>query len=341
MSPGLPALKDLSREGREAFLDTWEPVLWAYWSEAFSDALTSGERWLRASEARAAGRDDRQAGQWIAGKILEALRTRPRLDFARDWTNLPGWYAWWVGSQAVAAQLRASTFTPLDEERTGTDPGSSEDALEDALVERLDSARRMEALLALVDEWARILGRIAASTELPDIEADWLWATCVARRDVARLLAAVGVGDERFRQVDKSLLAARTSESGDEARDRTKRSRRGTAAAFRFNLEALLPGHPELAPAHRVFLGPIRDAGEAPPCPALPVTAKALHGFRETVRQSASADAFEGPLSALWSKVLRVAVKKAVARLLPPGPREQVERDWKELVGTQVIEEQE
>ncbi len=200
MSSGLPVLNDLSLAGRVTFLDTWEPVLWAYWSNAFTDVLTSDQRWLRASDARAGGRDDIQAGQWIAQGILDALRTRPRLDFAPDWTNLPRWYAWWVGRRAVSAQRSASTFSSLDEEHTGADTCSSEDEL----VERLDRKRQMKKLLELIDRWADILGRISASTGLPDIEADWLWATCIARRRLAQLLLASGVGDERFQEVDKS-----------------------------------------------------------------------------------------------------------------------------------------
>ncbi|WP_257463201.1 hypothetical protein [Archangium lipolyticum] len=98
----------------------------------------------------------------------------------------------------------------------------------------------------------------------------------------------------------------------------------------------------ELTPAHQVFLGPVRDVHEAPACPALPVTAEALHGFREVLRQSPRwQEARERPLEGLWAGVFRAALKKAVTRLLPPAFREQVEQDWKELVGTQVREEQE
>ncbi|QRK08583.1 hypothetical protein JQX13_53335 [Archangium violaceum] len=340
MNSGLPVLKDLSPEGRSAFLEAWEPVLLAYWSEAFTEALVNDEDWLRASEARAAGRDDFQAGQWIAQGIIDSLRTRPRLDRAPAWTNLPGWYTWWVGKRAASAQRRASTFMTLDEEGPEAGAGSTEDAME----EQLDQKRRMKALLELIDAWADVLRRISISTGLPDIEADWLWATCIARRRLAQWLRAMGMGDVRFQEVDKSLLTARTSVPGHSPPERTARSRKGTAAAFRFNLEALLPRHPELSSVHQVFLGPVRDLHEAPPCPVLPITAEVLLGFREALCQSAErarSDGGDDPLEGLWAGVFRAALKKAVARLLPPAHREQIELDWQDLVGTQAREEQE
>ncbi|RKH72961.1 hypothetical protein [Corallococcus aberystwythensis] len=340
MTSGLPELDDFSLEGREAFLATWEPVLWAYWRDAYAAALTDGEAWLRAAEARAGGRNNAQAGQWIAEQILKALRTRPRLDFAPAWTNLSGWYGWWVGRRAMAAQQRASNFTSLDEEH----PGAAGHSPEDALVDRLDRNRRMKQLLALIDGWARILGRISEGTGLPDIEADWLWATCIARRPLARLLLEVGMGDARFQEVDKSILLAKTSVPGDASKERTARSRKGAAAALRFNLEALLPRNAKLAPAHHVFLGPVRDPREAPALPARPVTDEALWGFREVLRLSsrpAESVERESPLEALWTQVFEAALKKAVARLLPTAYRKQLEQDLADWVGAQAREEQE
>lgn len=332
---GLPPLEDLSLKGRQDFLDHHEAQLGMFWSRAFEMALFTRPEWLDVSHVLANGRDEQAAGEWIAERLIERLRTRPEFKWAPPWTSLEPWYRWLRGRQGTSQRIVQSRNTVHGDDGA-EQPQEAEwndHSSESNQIDRIDLQDMVATLMKLVQEWADILARISRSTGLPSLELDWLWATCVERRTLAQALQRQPV-DERFLEQKKKALTHNASVQGDENNERTARTRRGVAACFRFNLEALVAEHPSLRRAHQVFLGPVKDPDASPAQPAAKVGAEELEGFRQTLRLSAKRSNHvrsEDPSEAFWSRVFGAALIKAVARLLPGRERMAVERDWEEL----------
>ena len=332
---GLPVLEDLSLEGRRRFLELHEAQLGMFWSRAFEMELYERPRWLDVSHVLADGRDETEAGEWIAEHLLERLRRVPELKWAHPWTSLEPWYKWLRGHQGTAP--RVVQEERVDEGEEGVEPSReaswSDHSSELDQIDRIDLRDMVATLMALVQEWAGILVRISRSTCLPSLEVDWLWATCKERRELAQALQGHPV-DARFLEQNKNALIQSASVQDPDNDARIARSRRGAAACFRFNLEVLAATSPALRRAHHVFLGPVADPNASPARPAAEVGAEEVEGFRETLRLSArrsSDNRDENPSERLWSAVFGAALVKGVARLLPSRPRAAVERDWAEL----------
>ncbi|MBN1210861.1 MAG: hypothetical protein JXB05_38790 [Myxococcaceae bacterium] len=332
---GLPPLEDLSLKGRQDFLERHEAQLGMFWSRAFELTLFSRPEWFDVSHVLASGRDEQAAGEWIAERLIERLRTRPELQWAPPWTSLEPWYRWlrgWRGTSRGRLQSR-NTVRGDDGAEQPQDAEWSDHSSESHQIDRIDLQDMVATLMKLVQEWADILARISRSTGLPSLELDWLWATCVERRTLAQALQGQPV-DERFLEQKKKALAHSASVHGDENNERTARTRRGVAACFRFNLEVLVAEHPPLRRTHQVFLGPVEDPDASPAQPAAKVGAEEVEGFRQTLRLSAQRSNHvrsEDPTEPFWSQVFGAVLIKAVARLLPGRERMAVERDWEEL----------
>ena len=327
---GLPRLEELSLEGRRAFLERHEPQLWAFWKEAFELELLQRSKWIACEEALAAGRDERRGGEWIAERLIDRLRERPTVEWIHPWTALERWYRWLRGTRAVEAR-QPEQLQGSDEEDGQWSDGSSEQKW----VEQLSSREQEEALLALVGEWAEVLARIVRSTGLASLEVDWLWATCMERRPLALALEGKAV-DARFLEQEKKALAHQSSIQGEELKHRLARSRRGAAAAFRFNLEVLVAAHPSLQRAHQVFLGPVKDPVASPARPLATAGPEALEGFREALRLTARRSAYCSPddlIETLWARVFSAALIQEVARLLTRREEMVVRRDWALITG--------
>ncbi len=337
LAPAFPALADLTAEGRARFLDEWEERLWAYWAEQLSVSIAGrsidprlelGDRW---------DGSDGDAAKEIADRLIAKFRSRPSLAKAPPWSDVDGWYRWLVGSRALraarhreeglASALRPGTAATADN-GVALD-GDAEAALETT----------RDDMLALVAEWSRILADIVATTGVPAIERAWLWATCAARRPLARYLGAIGArviaATARWSEEARRVLVQMTETPGGSAADRTARTRSGAGACFRFNLNCCAGTRrgDELVDACEVFLGPAHD--QAPYRPVNPVTPAALDGFRAVLRYSASAATAVPPEDAvahLRAKVIGCALKSAVLRILPRQAELQLEREWDEIV---------
>lgn len=334
----LPPMEDLSIKGRTAYLDAHGPVLWVAWRRLFELALVSREEWLDAAGAFANRRDELEGAEWIASRILAAIRDRATLKRAPAWADIRGWYRWWVGHgrSARAEFPHERSASPEDDPPDDREATGSDGFGEELLIERIEVAQSTRELLEMVVLWADILARAMRSTRLYCLEADWLWATCLERRPLAEALETEAL-PPRFREMRKRVLTALASVSGFTSRERTARSRRGVAACYRFNLEALVAEHPELAEAHRVFLGPVADPDESPATPALPVTTPAEAQFRqafEVMAERARTISREDLVEALWARVFGAALNKEVARLLPVGARKSLQEHWIERSDT-------
>ncbi|EPX56705.1 hypothetical protein D187_008047 [Cystobacter fuscus DSM 2262] len=332
---GLPPLEDLSLKGRQDFLARHEAQLGMYWTKAFELELYNRPGWLDVSHVLADGRDEQEAGEWIAERLIERLRTRPEFKWAPPWTSLEPWYRWLRGRQGTSQRLvrRRAAGDGDDGGEQQCEAEWSEHSSELALIDRMDLQDMVATLRALIQEWADILVRISRSTRLPSLEVDWLWATCVERRALAQALRGQRV-DARFLEQNKKALTRGASVQGSETKERIARGRRGAAACFRFNLEVLAASHPTLRRAHQVFLGPVEKPDASPARPAAKVGAEEVKGFRETLRLTARRSGHiqsEDPTEPFWGQVFGAALVKEVARLLPSRERMAVECDWAEL----------
>lgn len=297
----LPPLEDLSLEGRTAFLEQYEGILWDFWSKAFSLAIASGS----IDPRRALGAQASEPGpsaQEIADELLTAMRERTLMDWANPWENLEGWYAWLIGGAAARAGRRLPLRAQVD--------GHSEDAPEE-----LVDLRRMLA------RWLRVLTSLVERTGIRAIELDWLWATYQARRQLPK---ALGESPETSRLVSGDLRTAiaASSSPGPSRADRTARTRSGAAACFRFNTEELATRgtspSPLLATARTVFVGPARSKPPYPP--QVRVDDAAVSAFEEVWHLSqkrAQPSPEDGRVERLWKDVFRCGLNKAALRLLP------------------------
>jgi hypothetical protein len=330
----LPRLMDLSPKGRQAFLDKHQQVLWVAWTRLFELELVSRAEWIDVASACAAGRDEREGAEWITERILKAFRERPTLRDVPAWANILKWYAWWRGGRHSARGVEVSLEPRGGEDADGAAPRapSASDGFHEALqIDQMDFSKRMRELLELVETWAGILARAVQSTGLASLEVDWLWATVVERRPIAQVLEGASV-DPRFLEVKKRELTRLASVPGKTGPERLARSRRGVAACFRFNLEALVSEpHPGLAEAHRIFLGPVSDPDESPARPARPVTPEGLSQFRHALAEMERRTGLgsrEEWVEKLWANVFKAALNREVTRLLPAAERDALRRDW-------------
>lgn len=313
----VPALADCSLEGRRAFLDVHEAVLWAFWRDLFSLAYASGA--LRPAAALGATwqGSDEDAGTQVAERLIEALRTRPTLEAAPGWTQIERWHAWLVGKRATEAR-RPRSRAGSEREVVHAPDGGGAEVLAD--------------LERLLDRWSDILRAVVAGTGVAAIELDWLWATRHARKPLSDAFASHPAYG-RLADADLDAAIARSSTPGAGAADRTRRSRAGACAAFRFNLEEIArraDGAGALVAARRVFLGPAEPDGPTHR-PKLPINRDASAGFWEVLRRSAALSVNEpddGPVERLWRAVVACGLNKAALRLLPASIVTLVEDDF-------------
>jgi hypothetical protein len=297
----LPPLKDRSLEGRAAFLEQYEDTLWDFWSQAFSVAIASGSIDPKRALGAQASEPEPSARE-IAEKLITALRERPRMDRAKPWENVEGWYAWLIGGAAA----RAGRRLPVRAQETGP----SEDASEE-----LFDLRRMLA------RWLQVLESLVERTGIHAIELDWLWATYQVRK---QLPEALGESPETSRLVsaDKQAAIAGSSSPSPSGGNRIARTRAGAAACFRFNVEELATrgalASSLLTTAREVFVGPARPKPPYPP-QAL-IDAAAVNAFEEAwhlSQKQAQPSPEDGRVEQLWKAVFRCGLNKAALRLLP------------------------
>jgi hypothetical protein len=308
----LPPLADRSPEGRRAFLDAHEAVLWAFWRDAFSLAYADGSLRPAAALGAAWVGANGDAGAETADRLIRALRDRPTLEEAPAWIHIERWHGWLLGEQASAARRepRGARRTAPSGEETHGGGGAAADDLVD--------------LRMLLERWVVILGDVIAGTGIPSIEFDWLWATRHARKPLSHaFLDDPAFG--RLSDADLDACVRRSSAPGDSAAERTRRSRAGACAAFRFNLEEIArragPQAIALAAAKRVFIGPVEPRGPIHR-PKVSVDADASAGFWEALRRSEALSAAapeDGPVDRLWKGAFACGLNRSVLRLLPPG----------------------
>jgi hypothetical protein len=297
----LPRLADHSLEGRRLFLEQHEDTLWAFWSRAFSIAISDGTVEPRRALGAEASEPESSARE-IADRLISALRTRPVMDSVPAWGNLERWYAWLIG-RAAAWNRRHSP------EQAGA-PGDSEEARG----ELFDLGRMLE-------RWQHVLKSLVERTGVPAIELDWLWATRQVRK---QLPEALGETPEVSRLVaaDLRTAIAASSSPGASRGDRTARTREGAAACIRFNIEELATriaaSEPALTTAREIFVGP---ADCKPPYrPQAPVGEAAVDGFLkawELSEERARPAPEDGRVERLWKDIFRCGLKTAALRLLP------------------------
>jgi hypothetical protein len=328
-----PKLIDTSLEGRRRFLDEWEDRLWAYWEEQLSILIADRCIAPAAALGRTWSGPEHDACRMIADRMVEALRERPTLQQARPWSDVAGWYAWFVGSRAMAAHRHREEL--LDEAQL--------DAIFAAEYSRDEPAPDPDAdeirvdVTTLIDEWASNLHRIVEGTGIAAIERDWLWATCNVRRPLSQYLGEVGMravaGASRLIEHRRRALARATSAPGSSPAERIERTRCGAAACFRFNLATWGRDRTELASAHRVFLG---QADSRPPYrPLADVDRESLDGVRRVLRLAAAAGDVLKELDVvahLRARVAECALRASVARLLPRADELKLLKEWDELV---------
>lgn len=317
----MPPLKDRSLEGRRAFLDAHEHVLWAFFRDAFSLAYADGSLRPDVALGAKAGSNDEDNGAATAERLIEALRTRPTLAEAPGWTNIERWHGWLVGERATAARraprAQSRSTTCADAVPRGRSVGAAEDLI---------------GLRRLVDVWLVVLTSVVTGTGIAMIEFDWLWATRHARKPLSDALA----DDPDYgslSDVELDACVRHSSAPGSSPAERTRRSRAGACAAFRFNLEHIArrasPEATDLAAARRVFIGPAERS--APYYhPKLPIDGAASAGFWEVLQRSDAMSANapgDGLIDRLWKSVLACGVNKSVKRLLPTAIAALVEDD--------------
>lgn len=307
--------------------------MWMYWHEQLSVLIVGGDVEPRVALRLGWAGSDEDAARKIAEKLLHKLRERRTLKWAKPWSDVEGWFAWLVGAKAMRpARRRAGSFALSN--RLPDPQGASGEAEPDPDPDD-DPDERHAEILALVREWAKVLADVAAATGIAAIEWDWLWATCKARRLLATYLGRTG--DEvmaetaRWVETKRRALAKATSKPGAVVADRIIRTRTGAGACLRFNLESWASASAELAPAHRVFVGP---ADPRPPYqPVTSVDSAALDGFRHAVRLAvrALAAAPRVGVARVRAEVAHCAVRSAVLRLLPRQAELQLKQEWDEL----------
>jgi hypothetical protein len=309
--------------------------LWAYWAEQLS-ILIAGRVIAPAAALGRAWSDsehEHDASKMIADRMVEALRERSTLQQARPWSDVSGWYAWLVGSRAMAAHRhreKSLDDTQLDAiavaEYSRGEPGHTPDG---------DEIRADVA--ALVDEWGNNLRQIGEGTGIAAIERDWLWATVDARRPLSTYLGATGmraIADASgLVEHRRKALARATSAPGSSPAERAERTRCGAAACFRFNLATWGRDRTDLASAQRVFLG---LADSRPPYrPRADVDGDSLDGLRRVLRLTAAAgDALEelDVVGHLRARVAKCALRSAILRLLPRPDELALLKEWSKLV---------
>ena len=330
-----PPLIDTSLEGRRRFLDEWGDRLWAYWAEQLS-ILIAGRVIAPAAALGRAWSDsepEHDASQMIADRMVEALRERPTLQQARPWSDVAGWYAWLVGSRAMAARWHREES--LDE--TQLDAITAAEYSRGEPVPTPDADEIRADVATLVDEWASNLRQVVEGTGIAAIERDWLWATCDARRPLSKYLGAAGMravaGASRLVEHRRKALARATSAPGSSPAERVERTRCGAAACFRFNLATWGRDRTDLASARRVFLGP---ADSDPPYrPRADVDGESLDGVRRVLRLTVAAGESLGELDVaahLRARVAECALRSAMTRLLPRSDELALLKEWNKLV---------
>ncbi|WP_147451316.1 hypothetical protein [Corallococcus llansteffanensis] len=316
----LPPLEDLSLEGRSAFLEQHEDILWDFWSKAFSVAIASESIDPRRALGARANEPEPSARE-IADKLIMALHERSRMDRANAWGNLEGWYAWLIGGAAARAGRRLPVRVQAE--------GHSGDVPEELL--------DLQRMLA---RWRQVLERLVERTGIRAIELDWLWATYQVRKQLTETLGQ-STETSRLVSADLQTAIAGSSSPGQSQADRIARTRSGAAACFRFNVEELASRgsspSPLLAMARTVFVGPARSKPPYPPqilidTAAVTAFEEVWHLARERVRPSPE----DGHVERLWKGVFRCGLNKAALRLLPRKMEEALRGALPEPDGTPI-----
>jgi hypothetical protein len=202
-----------------------------------------------------------------------------------------------------------------------------------------DDTRPLADLERLLDRWTDVLRAIITGTGIATLELDWLWATRRARKPLAEAFA--GHPDYgRLTDADLDACIRRSSEPGNDRADRTRRSRAGACAAFRFDLEDLArgadPGAAALMSARSVFIGPAEPEGPYHR-PKAPISPEAFAGFKDALTRLVAlcaGAATDGPVERLRRDVLACGLNKSILRLLPAALAGRLEHELDALLAS-------
>jgi len=330
---GLPRLVDRSREGRAAYAREHGHMLWAIWRDLLADLVEDGRLDLRpalSQEERAATPSAWERAGLVAERILEKFASDETLDVP-SWTHVEAWYGVLVGAQAARASRPPRAGEDAEQRIANRrHPVNVPAAIEDGEIRRL--------LLALVDEWQRVLATMVATTRRREMELYWLWATVAERKPLADWLSDMDVpvaADRRWTEQDGDALASETPTCGNEPKDRTARTRSGAGACFRFNLATLRADPQRREETERVAVSFLAEAEDKPPFkPRQPLGDGGVSEFETVLRWTAESQMEpdrDDPAGILRARVLRCALVKAVARQLPRRLGDDIEARWTQL----------